>query len=66
MYFYLNDVEAGGGTHFPYLNEDGFTISPKKGRAVLWPSVLDKYPSRMDPRTFHEALEVEKGKKFGA
>ena len=60
---YLNDVEEGGGTNFPTLN---ITIQPKRGRAVLWPSVLNEEPNRKDPRTNHQALPVTKGIKFGA
>jgi len=38
FFVYLSDVEAGGGTRFTDL---GITVTPKLGRAVLWPSVLD-------------------------
>lgn len=60
---YLNEVEAGGGTHFKRL---GITVLPKAGRVLLWPSVLDENPDAKDPRTHHEALPVEKGVKYGA
>ena len=63
VFLYLNTVEEGGGTHFPVLN---LTIAPKKGRAVVWPSVFDFDPNRKDPRTAHEAQAVLKGQKFGA
>lgn len=63
FYFYLSDVELGGGTNFPKL---GLTVEPKKGRAVLWPSVLDQDPHRKDYRSDHQALPVAKGVKFGA
>lgn len=59
---------AGGGTNFPQMdpfNED-FAIQPKKGRAVLWPSVLDENVSQMDGRTVHQALPVTNGVKYGA
>jgi len=40
---------------------------PKRGRALLWPSVLDSDPNKKDPRTTHQALPVGKGSlKFGA
>jgi prolyl 4-hydroxylase len=63
FFLYLNDVDAGGGTEFPIL---GFTIQPKKGRAVIWPSVLNEDPNAMDARTDHGALPVEEGIKYGA
>jgi len=63
MYLYLNDVEAGGGTNF---NKLGITVMPKRGRALLWPSVLNNDPNKKDWRTTHQALPVEKGIKYGA
>ena len=63
VFLYLNDVEAGGGTEFPEL---GFVVEPKKGKAVIWPSVLDEDPNAKDARTQHGALPVEKGIKYGA
>lgn len=61
FFIYLSDVEAGGGTNFPDL---GITVNPKKGSALLWPSVLDADPGEVDPRTRHQALPVEAGTKF--
>lgn len=55
---YLSDVEAGGATYF----EDAGTVYPKRGRAVIWPNVLDSLAK--DPRTSHEALPVEAGTKY--
>lgn len=63
MYLYLNDVEEGGGTNFDKLN---VTVMPKRGRALVWPSVLNDHPNMKDDRTTHQALPVEKGIKFGA
>jgi prolyl 4-hydroxylase len=63
VFLYLNDVEAGGGTNFPILN---ITVMPKRGRVLIWPSVLDSQPNRKDRRTDHQALPVEKGIKYGA
>jgi prolyl 4-hydroxylase len=60
---YLSDVDAGGGTDFPDL---GITVMPKKGRALLWPSVYDAQPMKDDARTRHQALPVEAGTKFAA
>jgi prolyl 4-hydroxylase len=62
-YLYLSDVEAGGGTNFDKLN---ITVMPKRGRVLLWPSVLDEEPDDDDERTSHQALPVEAGVKFGA
>jgi len=62
LFLYLNAVEEGGGTHFPLLD---ITVQPKKGNAVLWPSVLDSEPENKDARTDHEALPVIKGVKYG-
>jgi prolyl 4-hydroxylase len=63
VYMYLNDVEEGGGTQFPHL---GLTVQPKRGQAVIWPSVLDEDPHKKDVRTEHTALPVIKGVKYGA
>ena len=62
VYLYLNDVPAGGGTNFDKL---GLTVMPKRGRALLWPSVLDKQPNMKDKSTSHQALPVEEGVKYG-
>jgi prolyl 4-hydroxylase len=63
FYMYLSDVEEGGGTNFPNLD---ITVTPKKGRAILWPSVLDEDPNSIDERTDHRALPVLAGLKYGA
>ena len=60
---YLNDVPAGGGTNFPQL---GITVLPKRGRALIWPSVLDDRPNAVDTRTTHQALAVNEGIKYAA
>jgi prolyl 4-hydroxylase len=62
VFLYLNDVEEGGETHFSRLN---ITVQPKRGRVVIWPSVLDHDPSLEDWRTRHEALPVKRGIKYG-
>jgi prolyl 4-hydroxylase len=63
VFIYLNDVEGGGGTNFPILN---LTVFPKRGRVLIWPSVLDDDPNEKDERTEHQALPVEAGVKYGA
>lgn len=63
LFLYLNDVPEGGGTKFPKV---GIEVTPKRGRAVLWPSVLDETPMLIDRRTVHSAEPVLKGQKFGA
>ena len=62
FYLYLNDVEEGGGTEFDQL---GVTVTPKRGRAALWPSVKNDNPNQQDGRTTHQALPVAKGVKYG-
>jgi 2OG-Fe(II) oxygenase superfamily len=59
-FMYLSDVDEGGNTSFPNMN---ITVVPKKGRAILWPSVLDEDPNAGDSRTDHEALPVVAGIK---
>eukprot|EP00980_Cylindrotheca_fusiformis_P008429 scaffold1784_cov116-Cylindrotheca_fusiformis.AAC.9 len=63
VFLYLNDVEEGGGTRFTDLD---LTVEAKKGRALIWPSVLDSNPNKKDRRTHHEAMPVKKGIKYGA
>lgn len=63
FFLYLSDVEEGGATAFPKLN---ITVRPKKGSALLWPSVTSDNPTQQDPRTLHEAQPVIKGTKFAA
>jgi prolyl 4-hydroxylase len=64
VFLYLSDVEAGGGTNFPLLNN--LTVLPKRGRVVVWPSVTSERPNIVDTRTMHQALVVEKGIKYSA
>ena len=63
FYIYLNDVQQGGGTSFTDL---GIAVQPKRGKAVLWPSVLDAQLERIEPMTHHEALPPVSGTKYGA
>jgi hypothetical protein len=63
FFLYLSDVEEGGETRFPMLD---INVKPKKGRAILWPSVLNENSYKQDSKTFHEALPVIKGTKYAA
>jgi prolyl 4-hydroxylase len=65
FFLYLSDVEEGGGTGLNRINE-GLVVNPKKGKALLWPSVLNYDPTVKDGRTTHEAIAVVKGTKFAA
>jgi len=53
LFFYLNTAE-GGGTNFPAVHN--LTVQNLRGRAVLWPSVLNEAPHKLDSRTNHQAL----------
>jgi len=65
FFMYLSNVEEGGGTRFPQLGESpGLTVLPQKGKALLWPSVMDHDPLVWDPRTHHAALPVVMGIKY--
>lgn len=70
FFLYLNDVEEGGETRFTDLMGDEsnvyIDVKPKKGRALLWPSMTNEDLLMLEERTFHAALEVKKGLKYGA
>jgi prolyl 4-hydroxylase len=63
FFLYLSDVEEGGETAFPLLN---LAVKPKKGKALLWPSVKDDDLVQHEPLALHEARAVIKGKKYAA
>ena len=63
FFLYLSDVEEGGATRFSRL---GLDITPKKGRALIWPSVLNDDPTTWDRRMYHEARDVIRGEKRAA
>jgi prolyl 4-hydroxylase len=59
---YLSDVEEGGETQFTNLGDPPrLTVLPKKGKALLWPSVKSNYPLEWDTRKHHAALTCFKG-----
>ncbi|KAL7543208.1 hypothetical protein ACHAXR_012506 [Thalassiosira sp. AJA248-18] len=66
FFLYLNDkttgLESGGGTKFDDL---GYTAEPKKGMALVWPSVRNDLRG-IEDWTWHEALPVNEGIKYGA
>ena len=70
LFMYLSDVDEGGETAFPRIfEEDGVTplaVRPRRGAALLWPSVRDGAMDQMDARTYHEARRVVRGTKFAA
>jgi prolyl 4-hydroxylase len=63
FFLYLSDVDEGGETGFPQLN---LYVKPQKGKALLWPSVLNDNLERQDGRTHHEARPVISGVKLAA
>ena len=63
FFMYLSEVEHGGETRFTRLN---ISVAPKKGSAILWPSVFSDDPWSTDERTYHEARTVDKGIKYSA
>lgn len=63
FFLYLSDVEEGGATRFSKL---GLDVKPKKGKALVWPSVLNDNPEISDQRMYHEARDVIRGEKRAA
>jgi prolyl 4-hydroxylase len=63
MFLYFSDVEEGGETDFPNL---GISVKPKRGKALLWPSLVDSDVSKIDYQTKHQAKPVIKGLKYAA
>ena len=60
---YLSDVDEGGATRFTKLN---LSVTPRKGSAILWPSVHSHDPWETEQQTYHEAVKVERGVKYAA
>eukprot|EP00040_Diaphanoeca_grandis_P033893 m.208460 g.208460 ORF g.208460 m.208460 type:complete len:404 (-) comp33008_c3_seq2:69-1280(-) len=63
IYFTDAGPDDGGATRFGKLK---LKVSPKIGRMVLWPSMLDADSSKIDKRTQHEAMPVISGHKRAA
>jgi hypothetical protein len=75
VFLYLSDDFEGGETRFTKL---GLSVTPRRGRAVMWPSVVETTTEEQkegeggrrswtkDGRTTHEAREVRRGTKYGA
>ena len=65
LFVYLSDAHdeaAGGETLFPLLN---LSVTPRRGRALLWSNVLLDSPDASDRRTFHAGAPVLRGVKHG-
>lgn len=58
FFIYLNDVEEGGETEFPVLEQK---IRPRRGRAVIWNSLTEE--GVPNPNTLHRAHPVRRGYK---
>ena len=65
VFLYFSDVESGGETAFTDLVPP-IAVAPKRGRALLWPSVLSDDFMRQDVRTHHQARPVLAGTKYAA
>jgi len=64
VFLYFSDVQ-GGETTFTDLSPP-VSVSPKRGRALLWPSVLSHDLHQQDTRTHHRAQPVIAGAKYAA
>ena len=67
FFMYLSDRDdtglEGGETRFTKLN---ISVTPKRGSAILWPSVHSDNPWETEDKTYHEAVTVSKGEKYAA
>ena len=59
LLIYLNDVEKGGETIFPFLNLE---ITPKKGKGILFRTLDDN--DKIIPESYHGGKPVIKGEKW--
>ena len=60
---YLNEVEEGGETVFPWLN---LTVTPQCGRALIWPNTAYHNHQELNKSTKHLSLAVVTGEKYAA
>lgn len=60
IFVYLNDVEEGGETAFPYLDVE---FKPKKGDAVFWENCTSKTTCHED--AYHQGKPPVRGIKYG-
>jgi ShK domain-like len=49
----FRDGGEGGGGHVVFPRLDNLRIGPKRGRALIWPNVLNDNPNQPDFRTVH-------------
>ena len=63
VFFYLSDVGEGGETRFTKLN---ITVTPKKGRVLIWTNIKDYDHYEREEDTHHESLPVKIGVKYSA
>ena len=57
MFLYFSEVEEGGETGFTDL-QPPLLVTPKRGRALLWPSVMSHDHLLQDARTHHQVRPV--------
>jgi prolyl 4-hydroxylase len=65
FFIYLLDDDNddnGGNLNFPTLKQK---VRPKKGTAVLWPTVRNSNPTDVDLRTDYEIEDVKRGMVYG-
>lgn len=56
---YLNDVEAGGGTRFKWIDK---IVQPEAGKLIAWNN--RKPDGSVNPASLHHGMKVRKGVKY--